>query len=102
MSDYNIKVVEEAKGMKRASVIDTATGKPWIPPDSSWLSVKFKVSRELPSIKVKIYSLRTAHVVHDWFKQVFDKLGCQDFHSFSRVLCDVRWRVRPGQRYYRA
>ncbi|CAM9147172.1 unnamed protein product [Ectocarpus sp. 12 AP-2014] len=46
-----LQVVEEAKGIKRASVVDTATGKPWIPPDSGWLSVKFKVSRELPSIK---------------------------------------------------
>ncbi|CAM9330153.1 unnamed protein product [Ectocarpus sp. 12 AP-2014] len=46
-----LQVVEEAKGMKRASVVDPATGKPWIPPDSGWLSVKFKVSRELPNIK---------------------------------------------------
>lgn len=33
--------------------MDTSTGKPWIPPDSGWLSVKFKASRELPSIKAR-------------------------------------------------
>lgn len=63
--------MEEVKGMKRASVVDTATGKPWIPPDSGWLSVKFKVSRELPSIKVN-YKTSTKY---DWFKQVLAEVG---------------------------
>ena len=51
------QVVEEQElnsSFRRAGVIDTATGKPWIPPDSGWLRVKFKASRELPSMKVTV------------------------------------------------
>lgn len=46
------QVVEELNSLRRAAVIDTATGKAWIPPDSGWLRVKFKASRELPNMKV--------------------------------------------------
>lgn len=57
------KVVEDPKGgMRRAVVIDSSTGKPWTPPDSGWLSVKFKASRELPSIKVRAMDPRCAEL----------------------------------------
>lgn len=48
-----LQVVEETSGLRRATVVDTATGRPWTPPDSGWLRVKFKASQELPSLKVK-------------------------------------------------
>lgn len=46
------QVVEEASEQRRARVVDAATGKAWAPPDSGFVHVKFKVSRELPSTKV--------------------------------------------------
>ncbi|CAM9676067.1 unnamed protein product [Scytosiphon promiscuus] len=47
-----LQVVEDLKGgTRRAAVIDSGTGELWTPPDSGWISIKFKASRELPSIK---------------------------------------------------
>eukprot|EP00904_Undaria_pinnatifida_P011874 jgi/Undpi1/7817/HiC_scaffold_23.g10290.m1 len=47
----SLQVVEESNERRRATVIDSSTGKAWKPPDSGWVNLTFKVSRELPSEK---------------------------------------------------
>lgn len=58
--------MEEQNSVRRATVIDSGTGKPWIPPDAGWLSVKFRVSRELPNIQASAeclcYCLRSVYL----------------------------------------
>lgn len=60
--------------MRRATVIDTSTGKPWIPPDTGWLSVKFRVSRELPNIKASAFFFVLVLVLSD-ISQTFLQSG---------------------------
>lgn len=45
--------MEKASEQRRATVLDASTGKAWKPPDSGRINLTFKVSRELPSEKVK-------------------------------------------------
>lgn len=47
------QVVEEPSVERRGKVIDAATGLEWVQPDSGFISITFKVSRELPSERVR-------------------------------------------------
>lgn len=48
-----IQVIEEPGPQRRGKVIDAATGLKWVQPDSGFIAVTFKVSRELPSKRVR-------------------------------------------------